>query len=68
MCMQLLRAAAHEGDLNSMQMLGLRQVGSVSGDYSVRLTDDYTLIFELKACSPRSLVKVRVISRSKCEQ
>ncbi len=51
MCLQLLRAATDEADLASMRMLDLRPLGNPSALHSIRLTDAYVLMLELKACS-----------------
>lgn len=65
MCLQLLRAAANEADVTSMRMLGLASLGESSDAYSIRLADGYELTLELRARSPRILVWIQGVVRSK---
>ena len=68
MCLQLLRAAVSEADLTSMRMLRLLSVGNAADAYSIRLADGYDLTLELRARSPRSLVRIRGVVRLKSAQ
>ena len=60
--LQLLRGAHAEHDLTAMQCLRFRSVETRSGCFSVHLTDQYSLIVELRRHSPvmLSIVEVQI--------
>jgi len=68
MCLQLLRAAASNADLDALRQLNLSDVSdSPAGYKAISLTDGYNLVLKPNPESSSASIRIMDIARSDCD-